>query len=74
MAVAVYLQAELLQDFCGAEEDSTLISEMKQNMGRELEHQYVNIQRVQSYDPRFKKQLFRKEERNAGTFRFCVCL
>ncbi|KAJ8375471.1 hypothetical protein SKAU_G00060510 [Synaphobranchus kaupii] len=70
------LQAKLLENFTISEEDSTLVSEIKQIMAQELGQRYVDVKQVlhtaSALDARFKKLPFLNEEERDATFQCLI--
>ncbi|XP_049930768.1 E3 SUMO-protein ligase ZBED1-like [Epinephelus moara] len=66
------LKAKLLEHYSISEEDSTLVTEMKQTMTKELQQRYVDVQQVllraSALDTRFKKLPFLSEKERDATF------
>ncbi|KAJ8356600.1 hypothetical protein SKAU_G00193940 [Synaphobranchus kaupii] len=70
------LQAKLLENFTISEEDSTLVSEIKQIMAQELGQRYVDVKQIlhtaSALDARFKKLPFLNEEERDATFQCLI--
>uniref|UniRef100_A0A8B9HG88 BED-type domain-containing protein n=1 Tax=Astyanax mexicanus TaxID=7994 RepID=A0A8B9HG88_ASTMX len=76
VSVIAPLQAKLLDNLKAANEDPTLITEMKETMKRELEQCYVDVQQVlrkaSALDPRFKRLPYLSEEERDVTFQCLI--
>lgn len=76
VSVFAPLQAKLFKHFTATAEDSSVITEMKQAMAKDLEHRYMDVRQVlyraSSLDPRFKKLPFLSEEERDATFQFLI--
>lgn len=72
LSVIAPLKAKLLEQFSISEEDSTLVTEMKEVMANQLGERYVDVQQVlhkaSALDARFKKLPFLSEAERAATF------
>ncbi|XP_039520337.1 E3 SUMO-protein ligase ZBED1-like [Pimephales promelas] len=76
VSVIAPLQAKLLKHFTVTAEDSSVITEMKQIMAKDLEHRYMDVRQVlyraSALDPRFKNLPFLSEEERDATFQFLI--
>ncbi len=76
VSVIAPLQAKLLEHFTVTAKDSSVITEMKQAMAKDLEHRYVDVRQVlyraSALDPRFKKLPFLSEEERDATFQYLI--
>jgi len=76
VSVIAPLQAKLLKHFTVTAEDSSVITEMKQIMAKDLEHRYMDVRQVlyraSALDPRYKNLPFLSEEERDATFQFLI--
>ncbi|MCJ8749144.1 hypothetical protein PDJAM_G00172940 [Pangasius djambal] len=76
VSVIASLEAKLLEHFTFTAEDSSVITEIKQAMAKDLEHQYVDVRQVlyraSALDPRFRKLPFLSEEERDATFQYLI--
>ncbi len=76
VSVIAPLQAKLLEHFTVTAKDSSVITEMKQAMAKDLKHRYVDVRQVlystSALDLRFKKLPFLSEEERDATFQYLI--